>query len=120
MRPTASSSQCSSTATPIPAAPGLVLRSPAGVDFSSGFCVSMGNEILADRVLLSDIASNALGELNSGSPSFLSLCQPAAERIHFRCPAPKGASDVENFAASLKRCPDTNHAGAAVARFFRR
>jgi hypothetical protein len=31
----------------------------------------MGNEILADRVSLSDIASNALGELNSGSPSFL-------------------------------------------------
>jgi hypothetical protein len=24
------------------------------------------------------------------------------------CPAPKGASDFEELAASLKRCPDTN------------
>src|SRR5260370_30017097 len=90
MRPPASWSQCSSTATPIPAAPGLVLRSPAGMNFSSGFCVSMGNEILADRVLLSDIASNALGELNSGSPSFLSLFPPAAKESIFDAQPLKG------------------------------
>ncbi len=35
----------------------LGLLAPAGTNFSSGFCVSVGNEILADRFLLIDIAS---------------------------------------------------------------
>src|SRR6266852_1238577 len=30
-----------------------------------------------------------------------------AEKLGFRCPAPKGASDFEELTASLKRCPDT-------------
>jgi len=40
------------------------------MNFCSGFCVSVGNEVLADRVLLSDIASITLGELSSGSLLF--------------------------------------------------
>src|SRR5208282_4793376 len=71
MGPSARSSQCSSISVSADEAPGLALPTPAGTNFSSGCCVSVGNEILADGVLLSDIASIALGELNSGSPSFL-------------------------------------------------
>jgi hypothetical protein len=33
--------------------------------------------------------------------------EQAAEKVDFRCPAPKGAADFEELAASLKRCPDT-------------
>src|SRR5208337_3298254 len=34
--------------------------------------------------------------------------QQAAEKLDARCPAPKGASDFEELAVSLKRYPDTN------------
>src|SRR5580658_2941686 len=57
MRPSGSSSQCSSTATSSASEPGL--RAPAAMNFSLGCCVPTGNEILADGVLLSDIASIA-------------------------------------------------------------
>jgi hypothetical protein len=30
-----------------------------------------------------------------------------AEKLHFQCPAPKGASNLKEVTASLKRCPDT-------------
>src|ERR1700675_3337310 len=76
MRPSGSSSQCSSIAAPVSASRGCALRSPAaaGTNFSSGCCVSVGNEVLADGVSLSDTASIALGELKCGSPSFFSAC----------------------------------------------
>jgi len=35
------------------------------------------------------------------------MMQALAEKLGFRCPAPKGASDFEELTASLKRCPDT-------------
>ena len=78
MRPSASSSQCSSTliffsdANRIRAVSGVVLPSPAEarINVSSGFRVSVGNEILTDRLLRSDIASIAFGELSFGSPLF--------------------------------------------------
>ena len=39
---------------------GFEHATPAGLNFSSGFCVSMGNDFLVDRFLLmSDIASIA-------------------------------------------------------------
>src|SRR5260370_21649908 len=73
MHPPASSSQCSSIATPLSSSRRFLLRSPAGVatNFSSGCSVSVGNEVLADGVSLSGTASIALGELKCGSPSFL-------------------------------------------------
>jgi hypothetical protein len=40
--------------------------------------------------------------------------EQAAEKVDSRCPAPKGASDFEGLAVSLKRYPDTKH------EFFRK
>src|ERR1700681_1024200 len=73
MRPAGSSSQRSSIATPVSASRRFALRSVAvaPTNFSSGCCASVGNEVLADGVSLSDTASIALGELKCGSPSFL-------------------------------------------------
>src|SRR5208282_6861948 len=83
MRPSGSSSQRSSISDSTDAAPGLVMPASAGTNFSSGCCVSVGNEFLADGVLLSDIASIALGELNFGSPSFFGP-NPASTRREAR------------------------------------
>src|SRR5260370_31203537 len=73
MHPPASSSQCSSIATPLSSSRRFLLRSPAGVatNFSSGCSVSVGNEVLADGVSLSGTTSIALGEMKCRSPSFL-------------------------------------------------
>jgi hypothetical protein len=35
------------------------------------------------------------------------MAEPAAKEVEYRRPAPKGASDFEELAVSLKRCPDT-------------
>src|SRR6266851_9139822 len=73
MRPPASSSQCSSIATPISASRRFALHSAAvaPMNFSSGCCASVGNEVLADGVSLSDTASIALGELKCAPLLFL-------------------------------------------------
>ncbi len=72
MRPSGSSSQRSSQhgLTAVPEAHAGRLGAAAGADCISGVNVSLGNEVLADRVLLSNIASDASGELNCSSPFF--------------------------------------------------
>src|SRR5208282_783466 len=97
MRPSASSSQCSSITSPNPAVPGLVWRSPAGMNFSPRFSVSMGNEILTGSVLVIDIASIAFGELPPGSPSFLLRTLRHRGRKTGQAPSLQGL---------LKRCSD--------------
>ena len=42
--------------------------------------------------------------------------QQAAEKLDARCPAPKGASDFEELAVSLKRYPDTNLSFSAAVK----
>ena len=42
-----------------------------------------------------------------GGEAVYRMMQALAEKLGSRCPAPKGASDFEELAASLKRCPDT-------------
>jgi hypothetical protein len=37
-----------------------------------------------------------------------------AEKLGFRCPAPKGASDFEELTAPLKRSPDTKQSDALI------
>jgi len=84
MRPSGRSSQSSSIcgldASPIPGRPGCGLRSPAGLNFSSGFWVSVGNEILAYRFLLIDIASIAFGESKAAPLLFCSESRSTARR----------------------------------------
>ena len=43
----------------------------------------------------------------AGTRVVTSAAEESAEKLVFRCPAPKGASDFEELTASLKRCPDT-------------
>ena len=43
----------------------------------------------------------------AGARAVTSAAEEFAEKLVFRCPAPKGASDFEELTASLKRCPDT-------------
>src|SRR4029077_12732488 len=43
-----------------------------------------------------------------------------AEKLGFRCAAPKGASDFEELMPSLKRCPDTKRSLSRECEPFRR
>jgi hypothetical protein len=80
------------------------LRSAAGTGFSAGCRVSVGNENLDESILLSDIASNALGELQFWLPLFFVFGAKALWNECVRSPTSRGASEDANFAAPLPRC----------------
>src|SRR5579859_428066 len=99
MRPSGRSSQRSSTARPWPE---LVLCASAGVNFSSEFLVSVDNEILADGVLLNNIASSFLGS-SIRAPLFFWL---GIDRRCFR----------HSIAVSRRNTRNLNHSGHEVSR----
>ena len=45
-----------------------------------------------------------------------SAAKEFAEKVEFRCPAPKGASDFKRLAVSLKRYPDTKLSFSALCK----
>src|SRR5260370_32138494 len=53
------------------------------------------------------------GSISSAYAEFSSGVKQFAEKVRFRRPAPKGASDSEGLAVSLKRYPDTNQSFSA-------
>jgi hypothetical protein len=55
-----------------------------------------------------------LGRLVRGADEGRAASARAAEKVAFRCPAPKGASDFEEVTVSLKRYPDTNRSFSAA------
>ncbi|MGB6247524.1 MAG: hypothetical protein WBF54_00330, partial [Terriglobales bacterium] len=45
-----------------------------------------------------------------------SAAKEFAEKVEFRCPTPKGASDFKRLAVSLKRYPDTKLSFSALCK----
>jgi hypothetical protein len=63
--------------------------------------------VIATRTKFADLACARI---------LTSADKEAAEKVGIRCPAPKGASDSEEVAVSLKRYPDTNPSFSAAGK----